>query len=87
MCLRSGLNPQSYGHEAVTLPLHHSDKGASPKNDLILWFLVGSLCMKISSILTFEEVDENREINCVATMKGARWRQTANANVSVKDGL
>ena len=36
-----------------------------------LWSLIGSLCMKIESILTEIEVDENRKINCVDILKGA----------------
>ena len=36
-----------------------------------LWFPIGSLCMKITPILTFQEVDKNRKINCVDIMKGA----------------
>ena len=38
-----------------------------------LWFLIGPLCMKIALILTENEVDKNRKINCVDILKGALW--------------
>ena len=40
-----------------------------------VWSLIGSLCMKIALILTFQEVDENRKINCVNILKRALWWQ------------
>ena len=53
MCLRSGLNPQSYGHEAVTLPLSHSGKGANPKKSTLTF--LASVNIMVSGWITVHE--------------------------------